>query len=247
MRGRGYITTSWDDGHPNDERLADLLESYAIPATFYIPRTNPLNSLPVISEDSIRRLSGRGFDVGAHTLDHVVLTSQPDDRARYQITTSKDWLEQVTGQPCDMFSPPCGRFSPKHRTIIRDAGFTGFRSVEMWSTAPPRSEQGLRELATSIQAYPQRKVRVIKNLAKRKAVRNLQTFARFGWSGDWTDHAITLIERCATRGGTFHLWGHSWEIITPHHWQQLEKVCRAIKAASERLTLLTNAELTARR
>ena len=31
------ITTSWDDGHPLDLRLAELLHKYDVPATFYIP------------------------------------------------------------------------------------------------------------------------------------------------------------------------------------------------------------------
>ena len=245
MKQAGYITTSWDDGHPNDERLADLLESYAIPATFYIPRANPLNGLPVLSEDSIRRLSGRGFDLGAHTLDHVVLTEQADDRARHQIAASKDWLEQVTGRACKMFSPPCGRFTPRHREMIRDAGFSGFRSVEMWSTELPRRDRELRELTTTIQAYPQPKIGVIKNLAKRRAIRNLRTFVRVGRSGDWTRHARMMIDHCVAKGGSFHLWGHSWEIESPQHWRQAEEVCRAISAAAKQLTLIDNAQLAA--
>ncbi len=37
---RVIITTSWDDGHPLDLKLAELLQRYAIPATFYIPIDN---------------------------------------------------------------------------------------------------------------------------------------------------------------------------------------------------------------
>ena len=34
---RVIITTSWDDGHSLDLKLAGLLQKYDIPATFYIP------------------------------------------------------------------------------------------------------------------------------------------------------------------------------------------------------------------
>ena len=34
------ITTSWDDGHPLDFKLAELLNKYNLKGTFYIPRSN---------------------------------------------------------------------------------------------------------------------------------------------------------------------------------------------------------------
>jgi len=34
------VTTSWDDGHPSDLKLAELLREYDVPATFYIPIDN---------------------------------------------------------------------------------------------------------------------------------------------------------------------------------------------------------------
>ena len=32
-----YITTSWDDGHPLDFRIAELLSEYRLRGTFYVP------------------------------------------------------------------------------------------------------------------------------------------------------------------------------------------------------------------
>ena len=34
------LTTSLDDGHPLDLKLADLLAKYCVPGTFYIPLGN---------------------------------------------------------------------------------------------------------------------------------------------------------------------------------------------------------------
>lgn len=37
---KAIVTTSWDDGHPSDLKLAELLKRYDVPATFYIPIDN---------------------------------------------------------------------------------------------------------------------------------------------------------------------------------------------------------------
>jgi putative transposase len=38
---KAVVTTSWDDGHPLDLKLAELLKKYDIPATLYMPMDNP--------------------------------------------------------------------------------------------------------------------------------------------------------------------------------------------------------------
>ena len=53
--GKGLtITTSWDDGHPMDLRVAELLTRSGLPGTFYVP---PSNSRPTLSTAEIRGLS----------------------------------------------------------------------------------------------------------------------------------------------------------------------------------------------
>jgi peptidoglycan/xylan/chitin deacetylase (PgdA/CDA1 family) len=38
---KAVVTTSWDDGHPLDLKLAELLKKYDVPATLYMPMDNP--------------------------------------------------------------------------------------------------------------------------------------------------------------------------------------------------------------
>src|SRR5262249_26496051 len=59
-----YITTSWDDGHPLDLRVADLLARHGLRGTFYVPRTA---ENPTMTARQVRELSGT-FEVGGHTL-----------------------------------------------------------------------------------------------------------------------------------------------------------------------------------
>ena len=39
-RGAVFVTTSWDDGHVLDHKVANLLESYDLPGTFYVATQN---------------------------------------------------------------------------------------------------------------------------------------------------------------------------------------------------------------
>ena len=39
MKPSTCITTSWDDGHPLDLRVAELLAKYGLQGTFYVPMT----------------------------------------------------------------------------------------------------------------------------------------------------------------------------------------------------------------
>jgi len=58
------ITTSWDDGHPKDFKIAELLDKYNLQATFYIPKENAEHE--VMKEERILELSKK-YEIGGHT------------------------------------------------------------------------------------------------------------------------------------------------------------------------------------
>jgi peptidoglycan-N-acetylglucosamine deacetylase len=72
------ITTSWDDGHPLDFRIANLLAKHGIPGTFYLPLKNVR---PTVSPSEIRELS-LSFEIGAHTVNHVRLSGLPVEEGK---------------------------------------------------------------------------------------------------------------------------------------------------------------------
>jgi len=236
-----YITTSWDDGHPLDERLADLLSRNNLAGTFYIPRAI---STGVMSDNQIRNLSTR-FEIGAHTLNHVFLADTDDATAKAEITGSKAWVEDLTGQACPMFCPPAGRYTPHHLPMFTDAGYRALRSVEFLSLDPPRLRGKLLELPTTLQVFRQPVKAYVKNALKRKAPRNLWLLAAYGRSSDWRVLAERLLNRAVAAGGVFHLWGHSWEIEACGLWGELEQVLRLLgdAVAAKRAITLTNGQL----
>ena len=236
-----WITTSWDDGHPLDMRLADLLRRNNLKATFYIPRAIPSG---VMSEMQIRELS-HSFEIGGHTLDHVFLPTVPDARAREQIAGCKKWIEDTTGKSCDMFCPPAGRFNQAHRSMIIEAKFVGFRSVELLSTAPPTPSGGLQEMATSLQSFPHRPTTYLKNAVKRKAWKSLFHYVAQGAPSDWEKHAQQLLRAVVEHGGVFHLWGHSWEIQQAGQWDAVERVLGLMGQFAKDAQVATNSEICA--
>lgn len=235
------ITTSWDDGHPLDLRIAAMLREHGLAGTFYVPKQWRLATM---EDMQLRELSEMGFELGGHTIDHIVLTDTPDDEAAKQINASQHWLADVSGQPCTMFCPPTGRFHTKHTKMIADAGFVGYRTVELWSIDAPRPHtNGLVEMPTSLQAQPHTRLPVLRNIAKRRSAGNLVRFMRMGQTGDWLGQLERLTTHVKTNGGLLHLWGHSWEIDEFKQWDQLGDAFALLGSMTDHMPAITNGEL----
>lgn len=239
MNLSAFMTTSWDDGHPLDHKLADLLTKYGLTGTFYIPKQAENQTM---SEAQLHELA-RDFEIGAHTMHHTFLDSSTDLTAEREITESKSWVEDVTGKPCSMFCPPGGRFNPSHLRMIAAAGYTGARSVELLSLAEPQRNGDLLILPTTIQAYPHERQAYFRNALKRLAVKNLWSYVKLGTPTDWVGLADTLLQHVSKFGGVFHLWGHSWELQETHQWKRLEDMFVVMSRYLPTVPCVNNSEL----
>lgn len=239
MRPRVYITTSWDDGHPLDLRVADLLTKHGLSGTFYVPEFSEYGTMTAAD---IRELA-RCFDVGAHTVNHIVLTEVTNQRAWTEIVGSKLRLEDRIGMPCRLFCPPKGRFQRRHVELIQRAGFLGFRTAEWFSLQFPRRSSGLLMMPTTLQAFPHGVVSLAQNAIKRAAPANLWRFIVCGGSASWPEMARSFLRHAFKYGGVFHLWGHSWELEESGQWQRLEEVMRFLSWFTDDAPALTNAEV----
>lgn len=233
------LTTSWDDGHPLDLRLAALLREHSIPATFYIPRSAPSGTM---NPSQIRELA-ESFEIGGHTLDHVFLTQIPHAEADRQITDCKSWVEQTTGKPCTMFCPPAGRFTPHHLQTARDRGFSGIRTVELLSVAAPRQVNGIFIMPTTLQAHAHGGMAYARNSAKRGTWANFWQYIIRGCPANWETLVEPLIQKALTSGGVFHLWGHSWELELNTQWERLARVLVLMNQVSSEFRRATNGQL----
>lgn len=233
------FTTSWDDGHALDFRIADLLEKYGVAGTFYIPRTAPRG---VMNTNQIRELSRR-FEIGAHTLDHVYLNRVSDAVAVEQLSGSRQWIEEVTGTNCRVFCFPGGTYRTRQLPLVRAAGFLAARTVELLSIRPPAPAKSVFLMPTTIQAFPHGVSAYVKNAIRR--ARNI--FALHAWdllqARDWVGLAECLFDRALQLRGVFHLWGHSWEIEEHGQWENLERFLAMVSRRETKPCLVTNGEL----
>lgn len=241
MASKTYITTSWDDGHPLDLRVADLLAKFDLSGTFYIPRAN---EKPTLTECEIRALSA-AYEIGAHTLGHQVLTEVPLARAESEISDSKSWVENVTGANCRMFCPPQGKYGRQHILMAERAGYVGFRSVALLSLDLPQRVGGIMLMPTTIQAHSHDAMAYARNTLKRAALRGIWRFITHGRSRDWPVLARSLACEATTRGGVFHLWGHSWELQDNDQWDRLECTLALLGDLAKNARSLTNGQLCA--
>ncbi len=234
------MTTSWDDGHPLDHRLAELLTRHGLTGTFYVP---PHSQNETMAPPAVRALADAGFEIGAHTLNHVFLDRADDATAEREIGGSRRWVQDVTGEACPMFCPPGGKYADRELRLIRAAGFDGLRTVELLSVDAPRHAGGLAVLPTTVQAHPHGRGAYLRNAAKRRSAGNLLAYLRAGAPTDW----LALVGRELARGGVFHLWGHSWEIDRHGQWDAVDRAFAAMgRHARGGVPCLSNAQVVRR-
>jgi len=241
VKAPAFITTSWDDGHPLDLRLAELLHKYDLPATFYIPLDH---TRPLLSRLQMRELSTE-FEVGAHTVHHADLLRMPEELTRREITDCKGELEQICGRPCTAFCFPKGHFRRSHVRDVGRAGYRTARTVELMSVEMPRIEEGVALMPTTVQVGPAGFLRVARNGIKRLRPMNLVRHLRYG-QRDWVGTAEALLEHVLGSGGVFHVWGHSWEVDQMGQWQNLERVFQMLAQSKERAVWTDNSGLADR-
>jgi len=236
MKPRLVVTTSWDDGHPADMRLAELLAKYGVAGTFYVPNRNA-EGRPVLSAGDVKELSTR-FEIGGHSVDHMVLTGLANDEAERQIVENKRWLENVTSKPVRGFCYVRGRYNRTLKDIVRRSGFEYARTVENLHSSMPADAF---EMPTTIQLYPHNRISYLKNFARGRLT---STRARQLWvalaSEDLAQRLERLVGLCESTGGYFHLWGHSWEIEERNLWGVFEAILARLAAAATSIDFMTN-------
>src|ERR1700737_5024884 len=137
------VTTSWDDGHKLDVKLATLLQKYNIPATFYIsPASKEFSKTDLLSAQEIQSLS-ESFEIGGHTLHHPNLAQVPLDVAIDDIKAGKDTLESIIGKELQSFAYPYGAFTEQVQKAVLDLGFMLARTTKRFSIEPSRKYNAL--------------------------------------------------------------------------------------------------------
>jgi peptidoglycan/xylan/chitin deacetylase (PgdA/CDA1 family) len=124
---------------------APLLKSVQMPATAFIASgyvgknlafPHDAEAYPFtfenLEEDEVLGLKELGFEIGAHTVQHLNLGEVSMSRVQREVLGSRAHLEAITGQPVEFFSYPFGGrrdVSEEVREIVRSAGFKALFSA----------------------------------------------------------------------------------------------------------------------
>ena len=135
----GTLSITFDDGYrDNVEVVAPILRSLGLPATFFLatafigteyapPWDQHLARQPGwMSWDQVRSLRDQGFEIGAHTDEHIDLATRDPDAVRAELARCRAKIEEALGAPPTLFAYPFGgpeNMSPAALELVREAGF----------------------------------------------------------------------------------------------------------------------------
>lgn len=199
------IKTSWDDGYSYDLRVAKLLIKYNLPGTFYII-IDRVGTEGYLDWEQIKWLDSNKFEIGSHTMSHPQdLKKLYDDELKYEIQTSKEFLETVLGHKIVSFCYPRGRYDERVIRQVVSAGYLEARTTVVGKIEEPVDKM---KIDTSVHVF------------KRQEYKNL-TWSHFG--------QLMFQDAKELEGSVFHLWGHSWEVERDNQWENLENFFKYIK------------------
>lgn len=230
--GKALVTLSWDDGHPLDMRIARLMADCGLLGTFYVPISI---TRPRLDAYQLLQLCAMGMEIGSHGLTHSPLTRSAE--VERELVESKEKLEQIIGRRVSSFCYPFGKFNRMAALSARSAGYTLARTTVGFSIV--RRFDPFR-MPVTVQFAPHSCF-----VHLRHAMREGNAVGIVNWGSRW--HFDTELARLSRRAfddayrlhGTFHLWGHSWEIDELGLWGMLTEFCQYIGRRSE-ATYVTN-------
>ncbi len=237
-----WFTTSWDDGHPLDLKLAHLLARHGMRGSFYCPLHN-VEGLPVMAVADLRSLdrSEGVFEIGSHTRDHVYASGLAAVDWARQVARGKSELEDCLGHAVAGFCYPGGRRSVAAVLAVAAAGFAYARTTENL-----RCDCGDDPFAvpTTLQFYPHTRSVLLRNFLRQGVWRRRAALAASCLThAEFEARLQAAFAKCLRNGGVFHLWGHSWEVEALGLWPVLDRFLATVAATVPTHARFTNTGL----
>lgn len=117
------IVVSFDDGYGSQVRNAmPILRGFGWPGVLNLEVKN-LSIAGGITKAQVRRLIAAGWEIDAHTIDHLDLTTLDAAALRHEVAGSRAALRRDFHVPVDNFAYPAGRYDAAAEAAVRAAGF----------------------------------------------------------------------------------------------------------------------------
>jgi peptidoglycan/xylan/chitin deacetylase (PgdA/CDA1 family) len=139
---RGYalpprpVVLTFDDGYREDfTNVRPLLAERHWPGVLNLAVRNLLDGKLTVAQ--IRLMIRQGWEVDAHTINHLDLTTLGAAALRHEVAGSRHWIRRRFHVPVDFFCYPSGRYDERVLAAVRSAGFLG-ATIEGFGAASPR-------------------------------------------------------------------------------------------------------------
>jgi peptidoglycan/xylan/chitin deacetylase (PgdA/CDA1 family) len=236
---RVFVTTSWDDEDRTGLKVAESLRRFRLAATFYVP-TGKLGHGDSLAAADLRTLAAAGFEIGAHTVSHPILTEVGPGELAREVGECKATLQEIVGAEIGMFCYPKGRFNRAVVKAVERAGYRGARSTQMLASSTAFDRFAM---PTTLQAYPHRRSNYARNLVRLGALGALlKSVPDLIGFQDWLRLGQVSFDRVLRNGGVWHLYGHSWEIEKLGLWDRLNEMLEYVSGRNG-VEYVTNGEL----
>ncbi len=121
------LTFSYDDGQRHDIRLIEILDAYGLKGTFHLNSGN-LERENCVQRDELGTIYAN-HEISTHTVNHPVLTQQPDAQVLDEFLEDRKQLEAASGRVIRGMSYPFGSYDARVIDIARAAGLAYGRTV----------------------------------------------------------------------------------------------------------------------
>jgi peptidoglycan-N-acetylglucosamine deacetylase len=225
------FATSWDDGHPLDVKIADMLEEFGFVGTFYAS-TGP-DGRRLIDDEDLARI-GRNHELGVHGQTHTIFPELPRSVLADEIQWAVEEMSRF-GTVGSVVAPPRGKVDSATSRFIGRLGFAV-------RTAPIVGATAVRGnfLEPTFQLYPHAWKAIIRNCAYGRRIPAATLLLALAREGQSPDRFRGMLLAGARAQRYVHLWGHAAEIEGLELWETLRCLLRT--AADLRLTCVTNSE-----
>lgn len=132
---RKTVCLTFDDGFEDFYTTAfSELTALRFPSTVFlvserIGQTNDWDtrvgdvSAPLMTQEQILELAGKGVEFGSHTATHAKLGELDEPMQREEIVRSKSQIETLLGKPCRTFCYPYGSLNQATPNLVKQAGY----------------------------------------------------------------------------------------------------------------------------
>ena len=127
------VVITFDDGYVDNYDYAyPLLKKFGYPATVFVI-TKFVGTNGYINWEQAKEFEENGISIESHTVNHITLSTQSNEKALFELTKSKDIIEKKLGKQVKFVAYPEGFYNKLTEKLVQEAGYRGAVTIRYGS------------------------------------------------------------------------------------------------------------------